>query len=70
MGADQTPFEAGSLQWQDDGELCSSDVYALVRRLKQVETAEHGNELWRLGHKLPQHRLSASADRPRPQQSG
>ena len=69
MGSDLTPFEAGSLQWQEDGELCSSDVYALVRRLKEVESAEHGNELWRLGHKLPQHRTAASANRPRRQQT-
>lgn len=53
MGSDQTPFEASSLQWQEDGELVSADVYALVRRLKAVESAQHGNELWRLGHKLP-----------------
>lgn len=40
------------LQWQDNGELAGHDLYDLVRRLKQVESAQHGNELWRLGQKL------------------
>jgi hypothetical protein len=46
-------LEPASLQWQDDGELAAQDVFALVCRLREVETAERSNELWRLGHKTP-----------------
>jgi hypothetical protein len=40
------------LEWQENGELAGHDVYDLVRRLRQVESAQHGNELWRLGQKF------------------
>ena len=46
-------LEPASLQWEDDGELAAQDVFALVCRLREVETAEYSNELWRLGHKSP-----------------
>lgn len=46
-------LEPASLQWENDGELAAQDVFALVCRLREVETAEHSNELWRLGHKSP-----------------
>ncbi len=46
-------LEPASLQWQEDGELAAHDLFALVCRLRDVETAEHSNELWRLGHKTP-----------------
>ena len=42
-----------ALQWQEDGELAAQDLFALVCRLRDVEPAEHSNELWRLGQKLP-----------------
>lgn len=45
--------EPAALQWQEDGELSAQDVFALVCRLKDVEPAEHSNELWRLGQKQP-----------------
>jgi hypothetical protein len=49
----QRSLEPASLQWQQDGELAADELFALVCRLKDVETAEHSNELWRLGHKTP-----------------
>lgn len=52
MAAWRSPTPAG-LQWQEDGELAAQDLFALVCQLKDVEPAEHSNELWRLGQKLP-----------------
>lgn len=46
-------LEPVSLQWQDDGELAAQDLFVLLCRLRNTETAEHSNELWRLGHKSP-----------------
>ena len=46
-------FTPAALQWQDDGELSVQDTFELVRRLRQVESGEKGNELWRLGQKVP-----------------
>ena len=43
-----------SLKWQTNGELSAHDVFRLVCRLKDVESGEHSNELWRLGHKYPE----------------
>jgi len=42
-----------ALQWQDDGELTPQDAFDLVRRLRQVESVQRVNELWRLGQKVP-----------------
>ena len=44
-------LEPRSLQWQANGELASNEVFELVKRLRQVESAEHRNELWRLSEK-------------------
>lgn len=52
-------LEPASLQWQEDGELAAHDLFALVCRLREVETAEHGHELWRLGHKVSLERPAA-----------
>ena len=43
-----------AMKWQDNGELASSDLFLLIQRLKAVESADHSNELWRLGHKYPE----------------
>lgn len=42
-----------AMKWQENGELASSDLFQLIQRLKEVESADHSNELWRLGHKYP-----------------
>lgn len=44
-------FEPRSLEWQDNGELATAEVFDLVKRLRAVETREHANELWRLSQK-------------------
>jgi hypothetical protein len=49
----QRALDPASLQWHDDGELSSQDLFNLVCRLKDVEPGEHSNELWRLGQKYP-----------------
>jgi hypothetical protein len=51
--ADRLAPAPAALQWQEDGELAAQDLFALVCRLKDVEPADHSNELWRLGQKLP-----------------
>lgn len=45
--------QPASLKWQENGELSDHDVFNLVCRLRSVESGEHSNELWRLGHKYP-----------------
>lgn len=39
------------MQWQSNGELDQADLFELVRRLRNVESPHHSNELWRLGSK-------------------
>ncbi|MFM2081147.1 MAG: hypothetical protein RLZZ124_1696 [Cyanobacteriota bacterium] len=45
--------QPATLKWQENGELSSHDVFNLVCRLRDVESGETSNELWRLGHKYP-----------------
>lgn len=45
--------QPASLKWQANGELSAHDVFHLVNRLRRVESGDHSNELWRLGHKYP-----------------
>lgn len=44
-----------ALQWQDNGELMPQEAFDLVRRLRRIEPSQTTNELWRLGHKYPEH---------------
>ena len=44
-------FEPRSLEWQENGELATTEVFELVKRLRAVEPGEHVNELWRLSQK-------------------
>ena len=46
-------LEPAALKWQDDGELAAQDVFNLVCRLREVESGETSNELWRLAQKYP-----------------
>ncbi|QNJ06587.1 hypothetical protein SynMEDNS5_01873 [Synechococcus sp. MEDNS5] len=39
------------MQWQTNGELDRNDLFELVRTLRDVESPNHSNELWRLGTK-------------------
>lgn len=39
------------MQWQTNGELDRNDLFELVRMLRDVESPNHSNELWRLGTK-------------------
>lgn len=51
---DATPsIQPAALKWHEDGELAPQDLFQLVRRLREVESTERSNELWRLGHKYP-----------------
>ena len=51
---DGTPsIQPAALKWHEDGELAPQDLFQLVRRLREVESTERSNELWRLGHKYP-----------------
>lgn len=59
----QRSLEPASLQWQEDGELAADELFALVCRLRDVETAEHSNELWRLGHKAPVESAAVTPER-------
>lgn len=60
---DATPsIQPAALKWHEDGELAPQDLFQLVRRLREVESTECSNELWRLGHKYPSR--SSSAARP------
>jgi hypothetical protein len=45
--------QPATLKWQENGELSAHDVFHLVCRLRDVESSDHSNELWRLGHKYP-----------------
>lgn len=47
------PIAPASLKWQDNGELAPQEVFNLICRLRQVESQNHSNELWRLGQKYP-----------------
>jgi hypothetical protein len=47
------PLQPATLKWQENGELSAHDVFNLICRLRAVESGEHSNELWRLGHKYP-----------------
>lgn len=58
--AGERTLDPASLQWQEDGELAANDLFALVCSLRDVETAEHSNELWRLGHKSAAESAAAS----------
>jgi hypothetical protein len=44
-------FEPRSLEWQENGELASTELFELVKRLRAVESGEIVNELWRLSQK-------------------
>ena len=44
-------FEPLSLEWQENGELAATEVFELVKRLRDVESGQHANELWRLSQK-------------------
>jgi hypothetical protein len=44
-------FEPRSLEWQENGELASTELFELVKRLRAVESGENVNELWRLSQK-------------------
>jgi hypothetical protein len=50
------PLQPAILKWEENGELSPHDVFHLVCRLRAVESGEHSNELWRLGHKYPEAR--------------
>jgi hypothetical protein len=47
------PIAPASLKWQDNGELAPQEVFNLICRLREVESQNHSNELWRLGQKYP-----------------
>ncbi|MDA0716597.1 MAG: hypothetical protein O2839_00055 [Cyanobacteria bacterium] len=47
----QVLFEPRSLEWQENGELASTEMFELLKRLRSVETGENVNELWRLSQK-------------------
>lgn len=61
MTAWRSPAPA-SLQWQNDGDLSAHDLFSLVCSLRNVEPAEHSNELWRLGQKIPRDDRPVSAE--------
>lgn len=44
-------FEPRSLEWQENGELATTEVFELVKRLRAVDSGENVNELWRLSQK-------------------
>ncbi len=44
-------FEPRTLEWQENGELAATDVFELVKRLRDVESGDRINELWRLSQK-------------------
>jgi hypothetical protein len=39
------------LEWQENGELASTEMFELVKRLRAVESGRTVNELWRLSQK-------------------
>ncbi len=45
------PFEPFSLEWQENGELAATEMFELVKRLRDVESGKDANELWRLSQK-------------------
>ena len=47
----QELFEPRSLEWQENGELTSTEMFELVKRLRAVESGKIVNELWRLSQK-------------------
>jgi hypothetical protein len=47
----QELFEPRSLEWKENGELASTEMFELVRRLRAVESGKTVNELWRLSQK-------------------
>ena len=47
----QELFEPRSLEWQENGELASTEMFELVKRLRAVESGKTVNELWRLSQK-------------------
>jgi hypothetical protein len=61
---DATPsIQPAALKWHENGELAPQDLFQLVRRLREVESTECSNELWRLGHKYPsRHRTEDSGE--------
>ena len=50
-GPAQELFEPRSLEWQENGELASTEMFELVKRLRAVESGKTVNELWRLSQK-------------------
>jgi hypothetical protein len=50
-GPGQELFEPRSLEWQENGELASTEMFELVKRLRDVESGKTFNELWRLSQK-------------------
>ena len=48
IGPGQELFEPRSLEWQYNGELASTEMFELVKRLRAVESGRTVNELWRL----------------------
>ena len=50
-GPGQELFEPRSLEWQENGELASAEMFELVKRLRAVESGKTVNELWRLSQK-------------------
>ncbi len=50
-GPGQQLFEPRSLEWQENGELASTEMFELVKRLRAVESGKTVNELWRLSQK-------------------
>lgn len=57
MAETHRKLSPASLKWHDDGELSSQDLFNLVCRLKEVESGDHVNELWRLAQKYPRRPL-------------
>jgi hypothetical protein len=47
----QELFEPRILEWQENGELASTEMFELVKRLRAVESGKTVNELWRLSQK-------------------
>ncbi|WP_255023040.1 hypothetical protein [Cyanobium sp. T1G-Tous] len=39
------------MEWQENGELASTEMFELVKRLRAVESGKTVNELWRLSQK-------------------
>ncbi len=50
LSASSSP-RPSSMKWETNGELAQRDLSELVRRLLDVESTNHGDELSRLGNK-------------------